>query len=520
MLLLSGNKWKRVEVSMVDKSTAGRLSTWRKAAAALLAYTVLSPAVEAFAQTATQPQTSPATTRPLTSADPYFGQNDLSVIDPDSNSIPRQQAQTDRTGDTTTTGGVRPPYTPGGAVVEPTDEAIESIDTRENTFEPTVDGGENATIDDGTAPGIRVGTLTLRPSISQTLNHENKTFANGSTSRNYLTSEIRGTLTSDWARHALTITGDGAYQRNLGGSSAGEEPSANIGADLRLDLGDGTEAHLTAGYAFSREDTNDPNAVSGASVQGGEHVFTGGASVERNVGILKALAALDLSRTIYTDAKGVNGQAISLSDRDRYGAGIRGRLGYELSPALIPFLEVTAGLTNYDQTRDNTGYERSSQSYGAKVGAQIDLGEKLKGEAAIGYLRKGYDDNRLSAIDALTMDGNVVWSPQRGTNVSLGLRTTIEDFAGGASGGWISRQLTAGLTQQLRSDLVARLTAGIERRSYLTSSIQDETEYVAGAGLTWSINRYLDLTTDISYETTPVTDNRQWRIGAGLTLRR
>ncbi|WP_320195030.1 outer membrane beta-barrel protein [Agrobacterium rosae] len=501
---------------MVFHSTARRLPTWRKAALVLLACTVLCPATLGFAQSTTQTQATP-TARPLTSADPFLGQNDLSVIDPDSAS---RQPKAPVATDTVTTGSTRPQSNPGEAIPEDGDQAIEPVDTRENTFETTVDGGENTTIDDGTPPGIRIGTLTLRPSISQTLNHESKTFPGGSTSRNYLTTGIRGTLTSDWSRHALTVTGDGAYQRNLGGSSAGEEPSANIAADLRLDLGDGTQANLTAGYAFSREDTNDPNAVSGASVQGGEHIFTAGASVERNVGILKALAALDLSRTVYTDAKGVNGQAISLADRDRYGADIRGRLGYELSPALIPFLEVTAGLTNYDQSRDNTGYERSSQSYGAKVGAQIDLGEKLKGEAAVGYLRKGYDDSRLSAIDALTADGNIVWSPQRGTDVSFGLRTTIEDFAGGSRGGWISRQFTTGLTQQLRSDLVARLTAGIERRSYLTSSLNDETEYVAGAGLTWSINRYLDLTTDIAYEVTPVTDNRTWRIGAGLILKR
>jgi hypothetical protein len=505
---------------MVFQRTAKRLPTWGQAAAMLLVCTVLCPATNSLAQSTAQQQPASGSARTLTSADPFLGQNDLSVIDPASASR-QETARTTPATDTITTGTIRPGSNPGDPISEPADEATALYDDPQNPYEPTVDGGENAASANGNeAPGIRIGTLTLRPSISQTLNHENKTFPNASTSRNYLTTGIRGTLTSDWSRHALTVTGEGAYQRNLGGSSAGEEPTANIGADLRLDLGDATQANLTAGYAFSREDTNDPNAVSGASVQGGEHVFTGGASIERNVGILKALAALDLSRTVYTDAKGINGQSISLADRDRYGAGLRGRIGYELSPALIPFLEATAGLTNYDQTRDNTGYERSSQSYGAKVGAQVDLGEKLKGEAAIGYLRKDYDDNRLSAINALALDGKLNWSPQRGTDISLGLRTTIEDFAGGAQGGWISRQLTAGLTQQLRSDLVARLTAGLERRSYLTSTIEDQTEYVAGVGLTWSINRYLDLTTDISYETTPATDNSAWRIGAGLTLKR
>ncbi len=505
---------------MVHQSTARRLMTWRKAATLLLACTMLCPAALSFAQSTT-PQAATRAPRTLTSADPYLGQNDLSVIDPDSVSRQPVTPAEPTAADAVTTGSLRTTSNLSEDISQPSDEATVNYEDPQNPYEPTVDGGENVTVNDPTqTPGIRIGTLTLRPSISQTVNHESKSFPGGSTSRNYLTTGIRGTLTSDWARHALTITGDGAYQRNLGGSSAGEEPTANIAAVLRLDLGDGTQANLTAGYAFSREDTNDPNAVSGASVQGGEHIFTGGASVERNVGILKALAALDLSRTVYTDAKGINGQSISLSDRDRYGAGLRGRLGYELSPALIPFLEATASLTNYDQTRDNTGYERSSQTYGAKVGAQIDLGEKLKGEAAVGYLRKEYDDNRLSAINALSLDSTLVWSPQRGTDVSLGLRTTIEDFAGGPIGGWISRELIVGLTQQLRSDLVAKLTAGLERRSYLTSSIEDQTEYALGAGLTWSINCYLDLTTDITYETTPVTDNSTWRIGAGLTLKR
>lgn len=134
---------------------------------------------------------------------------------------------------------------------------------------------------------------------------------------------------------------------------------------------------------------------------------------------------------MYTDAKGLDGRPISLSDRDQNGANLRGRLGYELSPALIPFLELNAGTTKYDSRLDNSGYARSSNAYGAKIGAEVNLGEKTRGEAAVGYLRKQYDDDRLASIGALTLDGELNWSPQRGTNVNLGLRTTIEDFAGG-----------------------------------------------------------------------------------------
>lgn len=522
---------------MTSHSTALRQKTLRRAAAALPACLSLCASLSLALPLPAQAQTlgqnrgqntgqnpgqntnrnTPVQPAGLQSADPYAndpasGQNPT----PAATVVPTPRPTTG----TTTTNGARTSVDPGSAVAEPVDEAIEPADRRENTYETTLDGGEKVAIDDGTAPGVRIGTLTLRPSISQTINHENKTFATGSTNRNYLATGIRGTLTSDWSRHALTVTGEGIYERNLGGNSAGESPSANVQAELRLDLADQTTARLKAGYIFSREDTTDPNAITGAAVQGGEHLFTTGASVEHNVALVKTLAALDLSRTVYTDAKGLNGQPISLSDRDRAGVAIRGRVGYEVSPALIPFLEATGALSSYDQKTDRTGYQRSSVSYGAKVGTQIDLGEKWRGEVAVGLLRRDYDDSRLASVNALTTDGTLTWSPMRGTDVNFGLKTDIEDFAGGPEGGWVTRQLTVGLIQQLRYDLVARLTTGLEHRNFQTSSIRDETKYTLGAGLTWNINRYLDFTTDVSYDTTPVTNNHNWRIGAGLTLKR
>lgn len=407
------------------KGAATRLPTSRKAATLLLACTLLCPATgSAFAQTATTaaPLLPGATTAgDGTVAAPVVTGTGADASTGTAQATPAPAPQL-----------WRPSNNPGDPIYEQQDEAGQAYADAENPYEPTVDGGENPRIatEPGQTPGIRLGTFLLRPSISQTINTEKQTNTGGPSRRNYLTTGIRGTLTSDWSRHALTVTGDGAWERNFGGDKDGEEPRARIEADLRLDLGEETRANLKAGYEFSREDTTDPNALTGAAVQGGEHRFTTGASIERDFGRLRGLAALDLSRTVYTDAKGLDGRPISLSDRDQNSANLRGRIGYELSTALIPFLELNAGTTKYDRRLDNSGYARSSNSYGARIGTEVDLGEKTRGEAAIGYLRKQYDDDRLAAIDALTLDGELNWSPQRGTNVNLGLRTTIEDFAG------------------------------------------------------------------------------------------
>ena len=489
------------------KGTATRLPTSRKAATLLLlACTLLYTPGTVFAQTA-------ATRLPVAvpSGDATPAENPTTTTENEASTVraaPPQQLW-------------RPSNNPGDPISEQQEEAGQPYADAENPYEPTVDGGENPqrATEPGQTPGIRLGTFLLRPSIGQTINTEKQTNTGGPSRRNYLTTGIRGTLTSDWSRHALTVTGDGAWEKNFG-SKNGEEPRARIEADLRLDLGEETTANLKAGYEFSREGTTDPNALTGAAVQGGEHRFTTGASIQRDFGKLRGLAALDLSRTVYTDAKGINGQPISLSDRDQNGANLRGRIGYELSPALIPFLELNAGTTKYDRRLDNTGYARSSNSYGAKIGAEVDLGEKTRGEAAIGYLRKQYDDDRIASIGALTLDGELNWSPQRGTNVNLGLRTTIEDFAGGPQGGWISYRLDAGLTHELRSNLVARLTGQIVHRTFPSSDIEDAVEYTAGAGLTWGLNRYLDLTADVSYQWTPIYDSNELRVGAGLVLKR
>jgi len=411
----------------------------------------------------------------------------------------------------TPTAGVEPPYEEdlNQPYEQPLDPGIEPIDGQEQPVEP---------ID---PTGIRLGTFLLRPSVNQGIDTE-ITRSNGSrTRRDYLSTTVRGTLSSDWSRHSLTVTGDGTLERNIGGDDRGERPETNIDADLRLDLADDTVAHITGGYSFTREDDYDPNAVGGAATQSGVHEFTGGASVERDLGRVRGTAALDLSRAIYTDAKLSDGSVLSMKDRNRTGIDGRLRLGYELSPALIPYVEVATGHTFYDRSKDNSGYARSSRNYAARTGVEFDLGEKLRGEIGTGYEFVDYEDSRLKSVDAITFNGNATWSPQRGTDVDLGLRTTIQDSTTPGESGWAEYQFTAALAHEMRDDLVARLTGSTTLRDF-SGGQSNETVWIAGAGLSWAINRYLDLTGDVEYEQANGggADDRIVRAGVGLTLKR
>nr|WP_298102510.1 outer membrane beta-barrel protein [uncultured Shinella sp.] len=393
---------------------------------------------------------------------------------------------------------------------------------RLNRAEGTIDNLRNRTDTDPYEPtGIRLGTFVLKPSLTQSLGYERNRSGNTSTSRTFSQTGIRGSLTSDWSRHQLTIDAEGIYQRNLSGTGE-TEPLARINGDLRLDLSDDTIANITGGYTFEREDPNTPNAATGASAQSGVQTLTSGARVTRDFGLIRGTLRTEIERRTYGSATLSNGKKLDLSDRNYTEATVTGRIGYELSPALIPYLEASVGRSFYDQKTDSLGYERSATMLGGRAGVEVDLGEKLRGDLGVGYEQASFDDNKLEAIRALTVDGSVFWSPQRGTDLRLGLQTQIEPSTTGGQSGYVNYAANAELTHELRDNLVARLSAAYTWRN-LPGVRDDQNIYLVGTGLTWNINRWLAMTGDVSYELTRqagASDTGVTRAGIGLVLRR
>lgn len=423
-----------------------------------------------------------------------------------------------------TTPAIADPQTTGAVSGDDLPPAQNEDFVRLNQREPTIDGLRLRTDPEyDRAPGIRIGTFTLRPSVSESINHEWRNDGDVKTNRGYLETGIRGTLTSDWSRHQLTVTGEGIWQNNISGEGE-EEPRANIDAELRLDLWEETIARLRAGYSFEREDASDPNAISNAKTQSGVNTYRLGAAVERDFGLIRGSVGFDFDRRTYGDVELENGTTLSVKDRNRNTGTLTARVGYELSPALIPFLEASIGKSVYDLRQDTLGFERSYRTYAARGGVEVDLGEKFYGEIGLGYETYRFDDDRLGDLSGLSVDGRLNWSPQRGTDVLFAVSTGLNPSTTPGDAGSIDYTLTNIITHQMRSDLVARLSNSLTLRNYPSDALSsDETTWRTGAGLTFDLNRYLALTGDVSYErTTPdhgdTTDIT--RIGVGLTLRR
>ncbi|MDO9417303.1 outer membrane beta-barrel protein [Pararhizobium sp.] len=419
----------------------------------------------------------------------------------------------------------RTPTLDAAAIAAETDDGLTTGAVGpENLRQATVDGLRTVRHDDiNEAPGLRLGTFILKPSLTQSVATERTKAGSSDSHRTYLETGLKGTLTSDWSLHQLTVTGDGAWQKTLSGIDT-TEPRADINAELRLDISNDTTGTLTTGYNFEREESTDPNAISGATVQSGINRYSFGAGLKHDFGILRGSVRGDVYRYLYGDAELADGSTLSLADRDRWQGTLTSRVGYELSPALIPFLEAAYSKGAYDLRQDSLGYERDFNSYAGRAGVEVDLGEKLRGELAAGYERTEFEDARLAALGALTIDGTAVWSPQRGTDVNFGLATDIEPSTTAGQSGSIVYTLRSGVTHELSSVLTGRLSNSVSFRNYPSANqSQDQTIYTTGAGISWNLSRYLALNGDVSYELTKQNDTPNLgvaRAGIGLTLRR
>ncbi len=395
------------------------------------------------------------------------------------------------------------------------------VGARLNPAQQPVTGQRSAQREDET--GVTVGSFILRPSITQSVGYEKTTSNGSSATRTYSQTDIEASLTSDWSRHQLKIDGKGTYQKNFSGSSS-TEPSASLDAELRLDIGSSSAVTVHGSYDFYRVSTTDPNSVSGATTQSAVNEFGGGIKGETELGRLRGSADLSFSRSIYGAATLSDNSTLSMSDRNETTAELTLRAGYEVSSAFTPFVEGSFGRGNYDQSTDSSGYARNSASWGIRAGSEMNFGEKLTGEASIGYLATSYSDSRLASISALTLDGDINWSPRRGTSIATSLSTSIEPSTTAGTSGSTVYNLSSVLSHELSARIAARVSGGISVVRYPSAStLSNYRTYEAGAGLTFAASPYVDLNADVSWEKTDYTgtsDDQTWTFMTGLKLKR
>ena len=357
--------------------------------------------------------------------------------------------------------------------------------------------------------GIRAGSFILRPSLEQgiraTTNGDNS--ATGASAVLNETT-LRLNAQSDWARHQATLDASGTWAKSISGEDV-SEPQVNIQGELRFDLGDQTTVNTGAGYQLRRESASSPNGVVDALKRPLVHTFNGSLGVERDMGLIFGSATGRVEHNLYGDAELSSGGTVTQKDRDNTYASITLRGGFTLSPAIKPFAEVELGKRIFNEKVDSNGYERSGSQFALRGGMKLDMGEKLNGEFAAGYMRVNSDDSRLGDISGPSINAALNWSPLRGTDVRLFAQTMVDTSTTPGIAGSLLHFASLDVTRRIRSDLSlnGRLDANIRQNKDGTGN-----DYTIGAqiGATYWINRFVGLDARLRHEflTSRISDRK------------
>lgn len=411
------------------------------------------------------------------------------------------------------TPGARPPLRTGSPALEPTRRPVERLGAP--GVQRTVSQPVATLADPAIAPpplrrrradenpydpiGIRSGGLLFLPAIEQSAgwdsNPNRAARAKGSA---LLRTDAELRLQSDWSQHQLTGALRGSYFWYPDASEA-NRPEVDGRIAYRHDFSRTLEGEVEL---RGRLDTQRPGSPElNVAVRDRPLVAslgtTLGATQRFNRLSMRLRGTLD--RTAYEDARLSNGNTLSQRDRDltQYGAELR--VGYEVTPGLIPFAEALTDTRRYDLRRDNAGFRRDSVGVGGRVGTTFEITRTLTGEVAAGWRTRRYDDARLSDLNGAVADGTLLWSISPITTLRLNLATTLDETTIVGSSGAVTNRAGIELTHdfQRHITLTTGVTAG--RSDYRGVRLTEDT-IAATARLDYRFGRSLILRASYQHE--------------------
>ncbi|MEO6841400.1 MAG: outer membrane beta-barrel protein [Bradyrhizobium sp.] len=272
---------------------------------------------------------------------------------------------------------------------------------------------------------------------------------------------------SDWERHALvadlrgSFTGyDGSLPPTINGaiSSAPTDvsrPSFTGHVDGRLDVTEDT--HLTAQtrLLLSTDNPGSPNIQAGLAKYPIYTTFGGTFGIDQNFNRLNVAVGGTVDRTVYQNSTLTDGSTSTNDDRNFNQFGGIGRVSYELTPALKPFVEVEGDTRVHDLPLDRSGFARDSNGGYAKAGTTFEFTRLLTGEIAVGYAARDYVDPRLDRLQGLLTSASLTWTATPLTTAKFYSDTQIAETTLPGTSGVLTHTYTVEVDHDFRRWLTA-----------------------------------------------------------------
>ena len=310
---------------------------------------------------------------------------------------------------------------------------------------------------------------------------------------------------SNWDRHALvadlrgSFTGYGNSLPPLVDGAISSAPT-NIDRpdftghiDGRVDVTDFTHITSELRLRVATDNPGSPNIAAGLAKYPVYATFGSTVGLDQQFNRLDVAAGATFDRTVYQDSTLTDGSIASNADRAFNQYGGVGRVSYELTPGVKPFVEAEADSRFHDQYIDNSGYARNSTGGYAKGGTSFEFSRLLTGEIAVGFAERNYADPRLAQLSGLLTSSSLIWTATPLTTAKFNSTTSIDETVLPGVSGVLTHTYTFEVDHDLRRWLTAvgKFTYGTY--DYQGDGRSDKTYSVEG-DLIYKMTRNLWLT--------------------------
>jgi hypothetical protein len=343
--------------------------------------------------------------------------------------------------------------------------------------------------------GLRLGSFQVFPVIDQQIGYDDNPLSRTRGQQRkgavFSNTAVQLQARSDWARHALSADVQGAYSKYFNVTGA-DRPEGQATVNGRLDVTRDTAILMDLRGQISTETPGTVNLTGAASERPLTYQYGAGLGVTQRYNRLAVSARVGVDRSTFSDTTLSTGGTLSQEDRNFTQYGLRLRAGYEITPGMIPFVEVLADQRRRDQQVDAAGFRRDSDGLQLRLGSTFELSRILTAEVAAGYGGRRYADARLQELRGPLFEAGLNWSVSPLTTVRLRGTTEFNETTVAGSSGAIARRVSLDVSHALLRNLT--LTAGVSytQANFIGVSIK-ENNLRGTVGAEYSLNRNLVL---------------------------
>jgi hypothetical protein len=307
---------------------------------------------------------------------------------------------------------------------------------------------------------------------------------------------------SDWERHALIADLRGSftgYGNTFPPPTDGTISSAPVDVDRpdftghidgRLDVSHDTRLTADVRLRVATDNPGSPNVQAGLARYPVYTTLGGTFGVDQNFNRLQISAGGTVDRTDYQYSKLTDGSSTSNDDRNFTQYGGVGRISYDLTPGVKPFVEGEGDSRVHDLRFDRSGYMRDSSGGFIKGGTSFEFSRLLTGEIAVGFAARDYADPRLNRLQGMLVSSSLTWTATPLTTLKFYSNTSIDETTLAGVSGVLTHTYTLEVDHDFRRWLTAIGKFTFATLDYQGDGRSDKT-YSAEGDIIYKMNRNL-----------------------------